>query len=93
MPNDIANVILFRSRFKDGGDFPADRKIYPLYNGDEKPANWIGNLGIDSNGVVIIEKRTDSPFCWYGFDKDVAYVDNGRNVPGRGLRVVDAPFS
>ena len=83
---DTANTVLFRSRFAEGSQF-ADRRLYKLFDGD----TWIGNLAVHDDGTLFVSQNNGPAESWYGFDGAVAYVDKGRTVPGRGLRVVDGP--
>lgn len=83
---DTANVVLFRSRFAAGSIFP-DRRIYPLVADDGTP---LGNLGVHDDGTLFVSSDAGPAQSWY-VTGDVAYVDKGRSVPGRGLRIVDGP--
>lgn len=77
--SDTANIVLFRSRFTGGSDFP-DRKLYPVKG---------GNLSVADDGTVSVSTNTSASESFIGSEGDCAYVDKGPNVPGRGFRVVN----
>lgn len=87
MTEDKANIILWRDQFVEGSDFP-DRRLYALYSDPEKK-HRIGYMSIADDGTVGISQNTSASESWKGWNGDVAAVDKGNAMPGRGFKVMD----